>query len=130
MSRRLEISVTWLGGLLAEDERSAPPPEPLYELRVVSHGAPDVEHSFDTCAALEAFIARHHPRAEREALPPARPEDAARLEKVFALLDHPQRFDPHHARAFLAGMLYQWGHAPATVARLRRALGLPPLASD
>lgn len=127
MSVRLEIELTWLGGIVEDDDRDAPPQEPIYELRVIAPGARDEEHEFDSCIELEAFIAERYPDATRASLPPASPDEAARLEKVFARLDDPQRFDPRHARAYFAGLLYQWSHPPETVARLRRALGLPPL---
>ena len=120
----------WYGGLVADEERHAPPPEPRYYLRAIVAGTPQDELEFDSCIALEEFIALRYPHAARATLPPAPPEETARLQKAFALLDHPPgSLPPQFLRSMLAGMLYQWSHPPDTVARLRRELGLPPLAN-
>jgi len=129
---RLRIDLVWHGGIL-EDNVPRPPPEPIYELYVYdAAGRPLPGPTFDNCLELEACIARHHAGCEREALPPAGPEDAARLARVLALLEQPgeKNFNPLYFRATLAGMLYQWSHAPATVARIRRELGLPPALAE
>ena len=125
---KLRIDLVWYGGIL-EDNVPRPPAEPVYELYAYdAAGRAQPGPTFDNCLELEAYIARHYPRSEREPLPPAGPEDAARLERVLALLEQPgeRQFDPRFFRATLAGMLYQWSHAPDTVARIRRELGLPP----
>jgi hypothetical protein len=122
---KLKVELTWCNGIVAEGD--PPYSEPEYDLLDANTNRNLIGRSFASCAELEAYIASHYPGCERWVPPPPPPEEAVKLERVFGLIEKsaPDQFDPQAARSFLAGQLYQSGHPPATVARIRRALGLP-----
>ncbi len=122
---KLKVELSWWNGIVAEGD--PPCPEPEYDLIDADTNRSLVDRPFTSCAALEAYIALHHPDGERWVPPPPPPDEAAKLEHVFRLIEQstPDQFNPQAVRPFLAGQLYQSGHAPETVARIRRALGLP-----
>jgi hypothetical protein len=127
---RLKVELEWRDGIRVDGDRD-PPGEPFYFLIDADTGRHLTELTFESCNELEAYIMAHHPGSERWTPPPAEPQDAARLERVLALLDRPrsQEFDPDYARGYarptLIAELYQSGYPPETVERIRRALGLP-----
>jgi len=102
-------------------------PEPEYELLDADTDRALVDRPFTSCAELEAYVAAHYPGCERWVPPPPPPDEAVKLDQVFALIERssPEQFNPRAVRPFLAGQLYQSGHPPEIVARIRRALGLP-----
>jgi hypothetical protein len=122
---KLKVELTWWNGIVAEGD--PPYPEPEYDLVDADTDCNLADRSFTSCAELEAYIASHHPGCEHWVPLPPPPEEAAKLNRVFGLIEQltPDQFDPRAVRPFLAGQLYQSGHPPETVARIRRALGLP-----
>jgi hypothetical protein len=122
---KLKVELSWPDGIVAEGDPSFREAE--YDLVDADTNRNLVDRAFTNCAELEAHIASHFPGCERWAPPPPPPEEAVKLECVFGLLERlpPDQFNPQAARPFLAGQLYQSGHPPETVARIRRALGLP-----
>ena len=124
----LRIELTWMNGLLVEGEPDDPDAEPEYELLDHGTGKPLGPGIFNSCRALEAYIAAHHPGCKRAPLPAAPPEEVKRTQTALALMDNPPPdFDVRYLRRMFVGQYYQWAHSPETVARLRRALGLPDL---
>ena len=122
---KLKVELTWGNGIVADGD--PPYPEPEYDLLDADTNGILIDRSFTSCAELEAYIASHYPDCERWVPPPPPPDETVKLERVFELIEKsaPDQFDPQAARSFLAGQLYQSGHPPAMVARIRRALGLP-----
>lgn len=122
---KLKIELTRWSGIVAEGD--PPYPEPEYDLFDADTNRHLVDGPFTSCAELEAYIATHFSDCERWLPPPPSTDDALKLERVFALIEQstPDQFDPRAVRPFLAGQLYQSGHPPETVVRIRRVLGLP-----
>lgn len=122
---KLKVELTWQNGVVVEGDPLWSEPE--YDLVDADTNRNLVDRSFTSCADLEAHIASHYSGCERWVPPPPTPEEAAKLEKLFAILERstPDQFDPRAAWPFLAGQMYQSGYPPETVARIRRALGLP-----
>jgi len=121
---RLKVELTWWNGIVADGDPV--PPEPEYDLIDVDSGRNLVDRSFSSCIELETYIAARYPDCERWTPPPPSAEDAAKLERVFDLIElPPDQFNPKALRSFLATQLYQSEHPPETVERIRRALGLP-----
>ena len=85
----LRIELTWMNGLLAEGEPDDPDAEPEYELLDHGTGKPLGPGIFNSCRALEAYIAAHHPGCKRAPLPAAPPEELKRTQTAFALKDNP-----------------------------------------
>ncbi|MDO8310948.1 MAG: hypothetical protein Q7T25_03315 [Sideroxyarcus sp.] len=122
---RLKVELTWWNGIVADGEPAWSEPE--YDLIDADTGRDLADHAFSSCVELETYIAAHYPDCERWVPPPPPPEDAAKLEKVFGLIEKlpPDQFNPRALRPFLAAQLYQSRYPPETVARIRRLLGLP-----
>ncbi len=124
----LRIELTWMNGLLAEGEPVDYGAEPEYELLDHGTGKPLGPGIFNSCRALEAYIAAHHPGCKRAPLPAAPPEEVKRTQTLLSLMDNPPPdFDLRHLRPGFVGQYYQWAHSPETAVLLRRALGLPDL---
>ena len=129
---RFKVELEWREGIRVDGDRD-PPREPFYFLIDADTGRHLTERIFESCNELEAYIMANYPGCERWTPPPAEPQDAARLERVLAVLDRPssQEFDPEYARPYarptLIAELYQSGYPAETVERIRRALGLPDL---
>jgi hypothetical protein len=122
---RVGIDLEWHGGILVDgDEDKA---EPNYYLVDADTGA-ELGY-FTSYVALESHIAQHHPGCQRAApaLPPPTPKEVALLERFLETMEgSPQLLNSPYQRNLLLGHLYQYPHPPETVARLRKALGLPP----
>lgn len=124
---KLKVDLYWRGGILTEEEKHLPPPEPEYELYDADTGKLVVDHLFQTCVELEAYINKHFPDCQRWAPPPPQVDEATRVERVLSILENPdpdRPIDPRYMRPFLVGRLYQSTYPPETVVRIRRALGL------
>lgn len=121
---KLKVELTWWNGILADGDPACSEPE--YELVDADSGRNLVDQPFRSCVELETYIAAHYASCERWAPPLPTPEDTAKLERVFGLIElPPDQFNPQATRPFLAAQLYQLQYPPKTVERIRRALGLP-----
>jgi len=118
---RIKVELTWLSGLLDEDNQV--PPEPLYELVNADTGELLTDIEFRTYEQMEDFIARQYPVCERWQPPPASEEDKSELNRVFALLGQGVNFDPATLRQILISHLYQVGWPQNTLAKIREVLG-------
>jgi hypothetical protein len=122
---KLKVELTWWNGIVAEGESAWSEPE--YELVDADSGRILADQPFKSCVELEKFIATRYPDAERWIPPLPTPVDAAKVERVFGLIEKlpPDQFNPQATWPFLIAQLYQSSYPPESVERIRKVLGLP-----
>ena len=118
---RIRVDLTHWNGIVVDDDPG--PPEADYDLVDADTGKILTTYGqLKTYEEVEAHIARHYPDCERWVPPPAPPNEAAALARIFELLDAGNELDRIVIRRFLIGQLYQSSHTVEIVAKIKDEL--------
>lgn len=115
---KLKVELTYWNGIVVDGDPG--PPEPEYDLVDADTGKYlSAQGQLRTCEEVEAYIAAHYPGSERWVPPPAPPNEASTLARVFEFLDAGVELDRMVIRRMMIGQLYQSGYPEETVARIK-----------
>jgi len=118
---QLKVELTQWNGVVVDDDPG--PTEADYDLFDADTGKMlSTYGQLKTYEDVEAYIARHYPDCERWVPPPATPNEAATLARIFELLDAGTELDRIVIRRYLIRQLYQSSHPAETITKIRDVL--------